>query len=511
MATLEQPRSRTVPLVTLALGVLALVGGLATDLRTMALGGAGFAAASLVAAREARGRAVFTWPNAICLLVLVVWLLPIKRYRLPVNLPFDLEPYRVLIFALGIAFVVTLVLGRRRLSAGGLGLPVAAIALSVLVTQYVNLKVLDPLGGEIDSLKGFLYIATYLLVFLFVCTAIRDVSDAGLIVKVIVLGAIPVALGAILESRTHYNPFDHLDDWIPGLRGEGAAGGQTRGGALRVRSSGQHPIALGAALMMCVPLAVWLASRASSGKRQIAWVGVGAIIAVGAVMPVARTAIVMGGIMIAVGLLLRGRKLLRYWPLAVVGIVALHAVSPGVLGAVYKSFFPETGLVSEATGREGQTGSGRLSDIGPGLDIWETSPVVGIGRGNPLVGGQDPDTPVDRVSIIFDNQYMNTLVLTGVLGIAAVIWFMLASSLRLLNGAFVRAGPAGDLLVAAGSSVLAFTVAMVFFDAFSFVQSTLVFLVIAAAGLRVYQLTEAPAPQPALAPAHSSSSAHLSS
>src|SRR5262245_23366184 len=224
MATLEHPgpaplsalnrpvRSRAVPVLALVTGILFLVGGLTSDLKGMAVGATVFALCLVIAAKDARGAAVFTWPNAVGLLVLVVWLLPIKRYRLPIDLPFHLEPYRLLIMILGAVLVGSLITGRRRLSAGGVGLPVAAIAMTVLVSQYVNLRTLDPLGGEIVALKGFLYMATYLLVFLLVCTAITDMEDVRKIVKVLVLGAIPVAIAAIIESRTHYNVFDHLDN-----------------------------------------------------------------------------------------------------------------------------------------------------------------------------------------------------------------------------------------------------------------------------------------------------------
>jgi hypothetical protein len=506
LSALDRPaRSRAVPVLALVTGILFLVGGLTSDLQGMALGASVFALCLLIAAKDARGTVVFTWPNAVSLLVLVVWLLPIKRYRLPVELPFDLEPYRLLIMILGAALVVSLVAGRRRLSAGGVGLPVAAIAMSVLVSQYVNVRTLDPAGGEIVALKGFLYLATFLLVFLLVCTAITDMDDVRKIVKVLVLGAIPVAIAAIIESRSHYNLFDHLDNWIPGLRGETGPRGDTRGGALRVRSSAQHPIALGTALIMIAPLAVWLFSRAGTRNARIGWALAVGVIAVGVAMPVTRTAIVMGGIMLALAVIVRGAKLVRYWPLAVFAIVAIHAVSPGVVGAVYKSFFPEQGLVSQAQGRDGLVGSGRLSDIKPGLDLWETSPLVGIGRGSLLVGGQDPDTPTDQVSIIFDNQYMNTLVLTGIFGVLAVLWFMLATSLKLLDGAFIRAGPEGDLMAATGIAALSYTVAIVFFDAFSFVQAMLVFFVVCAVGLRTRQLSLQAAPRPALVPAARSS------
>ena len=38
-----------------------------------------------------------SWVGLICVLVAVVMFIPIRRYALPGNLPFELEPYRLLV------------------------------------------------------------------------------------------------------------------------------------------------------------------------------------------------------------------------------------------------------------------------------------------------------------------------------------------------------------------------------------------------------------------------------
>ena len=59
--------------------------------------------------REATAaESVVSWGGAIALLVLMVWLVPIKNYRLPIHLPFSLEVYRLLI----IIYIVALDRGR---------------------------------------------------------------------------------------------------------------------------------------------------------------------------------------------------------------------------------------------------------------------------------------------------------------------------------------------------------------------------------------------------------------
>ena len=64
----------------------------------------------------------------------------------------------------------------------------------------------------------------------------------------------------------------------------------------------------------------------------------------------------------------------------------------------------------------------------------------------------------------------------------------LVASAWLFRAARRATGPPGDMLVACAVSCAGFGVAMFFFDAFAFVQSTLVFVFLAALGLRVARM-----------------------
>lgn len=433
------------------------------------------------AARE-HGR-VLTWPNAVAAFVLLIWLLPIKSYRLPAALPFNLEPYRLAIVLLASALVLGILVGRTRLSAGGMGIPVAALLAVVLASQVANMGALDPQGGDSNALKGFFYMAAYLIVFVVVCSVIRDRAGAERVVKALVLGALVVAIAALVQSRTRYNVFDNLANWIPGLDYYSLYEDSLRRGAVRVRASAQHPIALGTALMLVVPLGIYLASRASTVLRANLWRVTAGIVLLGAVAPVARTVVAMAIVMGVIALVLIGKRVLRYWPVLVVALALLHVASPGVIGAMYKSFFPEGGIVAQAAGRAGLPGSGRLADVDPGIALWESSPAFGIGRGNALVGSRAPGSPTQ--GIIFDNQYLYTLVELGAVGLGALLWFLAAAAWRPLRAAASRTGWQRNLLIACGMGVASFIAAMWFFDAFAFVQVTLIFFVIAALGLKV--------------------------
>jgi O-antigen ligase len=176
----------------------------------------------------------------------------------------------------------------------------------------------------------------------------------------------------------------------------------------------------------------------------------------------------------------------------------VHFVAPGALGGLYKSFFPEQGLIENLNERAGQGGSGRLADVGPGLDRWAKSPVVGRGLGS-LSAPYEVD-PADRgearagvtiqdTELIFDNQYLHTIVTMGLVGIVGTIWFIWGAAFKLGAGARVTRGPPGDLIAACSASCAAFGASFFFFDALSFVQATLVFCIIAAVGLRLRELT----------------------
>ena len=75
----------------------------------------------------------------------------------------------------------------------------------------------------------------------------------------------------MIEARTGFNVFNHLDRVIPLLHvsGDGEPEAFQKFGAakLRVFGSAQHPIALGAAFVMLTPLALYLARR----YRQRRW------------------------------------------------------------------------------------------------------------------------------------------------------------------------------------------------------------------------------------------------
>lgn len=435
---------------------------------------------------------VFTWPNAVAALVLLIWFVPIKTYALPIDLPFNLEPYRLFLLALVFAWLVGLIAGRSHLSTEGQKYPLLFFTAVLFATQIVNFEEVNT-GIEGAALKSLFYYLSLVVVFLLVTSTIDSIPALDKLVRALVVGAALVAVTAIYDSRASYNVFDHLHQWIPVLDYHPREVVEERGGLLRVYGSSQHPIELSVGLLMAVPLAVYLVGRASTVRRSRLWWVAAITCAVGALATVSRTTVLMIVAMAVLALVVRGRSLVRFWPLLLLLPFVVHFAAPGALGGLYKSFFPAEGLYTSLEGRAGQAGSGRLADIEPGLEIWSGSPLIGTGIAEQTVPTDLPPGASSAAAVpelIFDNQYLNTLVTTGLLGIIAVVWLVWGSVVKLAGAARRRFGHPSDLLAACSIACVGFAASMVLFDSFYFVQCTLLFFLIAAIGFRARGLSE---------------------
>lgn len=431
------------------------------------------------------------WRYAIVALVLMIWLIPIRRYRLPVELPFNLEPYRIWVLVLAGLLVVSVMTGRLRLSASGHGKALALLAVAAVAAQIVNSDRISEAGLSTPALKSLSYFLSVLLVFLIVSSVVSSREDLDAVVVALVLGAAVVAVAALCEARLNRNLFDNLENWIPLLEQTGEDRYNYRGGRLRIRASAQHPIALGAALIMLVPLAVYLVRRATGVRRGL-WLLIALLIAAGAVGTVSRTVGLMLAAMLLVTLVLRPRQLLRLSPLLLVLAVGAQLAAPGSVRQMYRAFTPQEGLVSEQSRRPGVEGSGRVADLEPGLQEWRERPIFGRGLGTGVSTAQpaalDPLDEAVETQLIFDNEYLGALVALGAFGMIALLWFIWGAVVKLALAARRIVDLAGDFLAACAAATAGFAVGLLTYDAFAFVQVTFLFCVVAALGLKARAL-----------------------
>ena len=432
--------------------------------------------AALVVFVAAVKPAVIEWRLAIIALLAIILFIPIRRYSLSLNLPFELEPYRLYVFLLAALWLTFLMLDdRMRIRATGLEGPLALLGLGVVGSILTNFDSISQEDLATDIIKKLTFWVGFMIV-LYLITSVSTVADVDLYLRFLVIGAGILGALGIVEWKTGTNAFGHLDRYVPFLSAAPVDADTFRAGLNRAYASAQHPISFGAALALVLPIAAVFAFR----RRQPIWYACVGLIVLGSLASVSRTSLVMlvaAGVILAV---LRPDAARQALPLVLPLLVAIQLVLPGTFSTIRQSFFPAGGLVAQQANQS--VGSGRLASFGPALDELSGHPFFGRGFGTRIVGA-DPR----RNSFILDDEWLSTTLEIGVVGFVAWVWIMVRFSTRA-----ARMSKEGDddrswLLAALSASVGAFAVGMAFYDAFSFIQTTFLLIVVLACGCVLMQ------------------------
>lgn len=454
-------------LVLLALGILA-----GADPRALALLTLGTTAVALFHER------MFRWHVLVGAVVGVVLFVPIKRYELPGQLPFDLELYRITIAAVLALWLSSLLVDADVSSRPtGFGGPLALFAVAIAGSILTNVGRIQSLDVSSDVAKKMLFFSSfYLLVFL-VVSIIRDVDAIHMVLKTLVAGTTIVAMFGLVERRTGYNAFDHLQDVAPFLRFEGGEGDIGRAGRLRVYGSAQHPIALAMLFAMVLPLGVYLGHL----TRRWWWWLATAMILLAVFATVSRTGVIALAAVAAIFVWLRRSEMKKLWPFVIPVLLAVHIATPGAIGGLRQAFFPSAGLVEDQTVYGGRLSAERL---GPQIEIIKGQPLFGQGFGTRL-----PDGPRQNARVL-DNEWLGTASEVGLVGVFALAWLFVRFIGRLGREAQRDLSARGWLLVALASGAAAFAVGMFTYDAFSFIQVTFVLFIMLGLGMAVLKSDE---------------------
>jgi hypothetical protein len=464
--------SRTAPALAAAAGVVALA-GLASTSEFVAV--AALIALLCVVALVRAHALLLSWHMLVSGIVLIILLIPIRRYALPGSLPFQLEPYRIAVALIVVVWVgCMLIQPDTRFRRSGLDGPVFAFVLAVGLSVAANVPRIHALDVQPEVTKRLTFFASFLIVLYLCASVIGRGTRRDALLAVLAAGGTVLAVAAIVEARTGFNPFDHLHKIVPVLDQtapplhDRVSG---RGGRLRAYASAQHSIALGAALAMLLPFACYLAQK--TGRR--AWWGCAIVLTLGALSTVSRTAALMLMVEVITLLVLKPQLARRLWPMALPFVVVMHVAMPGTLGAFKGAFFPEGGLIAEQKQGAGTYGSGRIADLGPGLAEWSQKPLFGQGFGTRVSVRTDPKWNAP----ILDNQWLNLLLETGIAGVLAIAWILIRT-VRRMGRASRRAEDDADswLLAAFTAAIAAFGVGMFTYDAFAFIQVTFVLFIL---------------------------------
>src|SRR5688572_20737703 len=174
-------------------------------------------AAVLVLAAMVVARPVLPWSHLLVALVLVILFIPIRRYTFPGKLPFQLEPYRVLVAFLIVGWVAALLIDRRvRLRRSGLEGPILLIVFAVAASIATNPDRVSALQPTV--LKAATFFLSFIVVFYLVLSVVPTREIADRIVRTLVAGGAVVAALAVIEARTGFTPFTRLDLVLPFLQ-----------------------------------------------------------------------------------------------------------------------------------------------------------------------------------------------------------------------------------------------------------------------------------------------------
>lgn len=454
--------------------------------RPLAVAGTAFGLVVVAAATSVR-TSFIRWEYLIGSVILVVLFVPIKRYKFVVNLPFDLELYRVVLaFVIGLWLLALLVDRRVRLRGSFLDKPLGLFLFAIFGSIFFNLsRLVDTpylvvqgsyLAREelsTDVLKKVLFLLSFYLMFYLIIGVVRDEGAILRVLRFLVGGSAIVGFFGVVEARTGYNLFDHLRSVLPILQFEGALTDSSiaRGGRLRVYGSSQHPIGLATLLVMMIPFGIFLWRT----TRHWIWALASLAIFLGAISTVSRTSITTMAAVAIVYAWLRPDEIRKLWPLIVPAVVVIHFALPGAIGGIQGAFFPSEGIIANQTQYSGRV-SGRR--VGPVWNRIANNPAFGQGYGTRIT-----EAGLRQNAQVLDNEWLGTTSETGFIGLGAWVWFFARFIRRSGKEAKRDRSPRGDFLVAAASALAAFAVSMLTFDAFFFIQVTFVMFVIAALGV----------------------------
>jgi polysaccharide biosynthesis protein PslJ len=414
------------------------------------------------------------WRWLVGLLLLVVLFIPPRRYAIPAGLPFELDPYRLLIAGLIVVWILSALSDADlRLRWSGLEAPLLVFCVAVVASLAANPDRVSAYQTEVVKLLSV--VVGFILVFYLTVNVLRTRAACDAALTVLVVGGAILAVLAIIERKAGWSPFNDLDRYLPFIEPadpgtEGGATG-TEGRGVRARGSAEHAIALGALLAMLAPLAAALAVV----RRRAIWIVSLVLIVMGSFATVSRTPVLMLFAWALLFTTLRWTDAKRFIPFAFVALAMIHLVMPGALGTLRSSLHPAAALEEQRSKPDSQVAAGRIADLGPSFEEFRQRPVFGYGFGTRITVGERANAR------LLDNQWLGTLLDAGLVGLIGLAWLLGRYIVR-MSLASLRTRVDGVVLAALASAVFAYAVGMFTYDALAFTQVTLVLFFLLAIG-----------------------------
>lgn len=303
--------------------------------------------------------------------------------------------------------------------------------------------------------RSMITIMAAAVVGIMVVDSLRGLHRIDKLLRIIIYGCVFVAFIGLIQFFTGLDPTHYMV--LPGLREVDNVETLLERSIFR-RPSGTagHPIEFGVVCAVATPLAAHYAFRAKDHDRRVwPWWLCVITLAVGAMVSLSRSAIL--------GLFAAGLVLLPTWPgkrqlhtliAAVVFTGAMRLFVPGLIGTLFSLF---NNLSGDPSIQHRQQDYARAS-----VQIAQ-HPWLGRGFGTYLPQKYGP----------LDNQYLGTLVETGIVGLAALVFVLIAGAYAAVQVRRVAKDPViRDLAQTLLASLSVFMVADATYDAFGFIMAT---------------------------------------
>jgi hypothetical protein len=281
---------------------------------------------------------------------------------------------------------------------------------------------------------------------------LRSLSDVHRVLRALCWGAAFCGLVAGLQYSVGLDLAQYLRD-LPGFTtNHDNPAIVDRGGLNRVTGTAITAIELGVVSGMVLPIAIYLGLHDDPGRSALKrWAPV-PLIALGVATAVSRSGIIAIVVAFAVLVVLMP-PVPRLAALCAVpfALALAFMTAPGLLGTL-ASFF--------SAGESDPSIQYRLHDYPLAEQVWREAPWFGHGGGTWI--------PADSLNI-FDNQYLNTAVELGLVGVVALTVFLLVPAIAALMARRRSRSPELRLLCAAlAGTGLAATLCSLTFDSMSF-------------------------------------------
>lgn len=407
------------------------------------------------------GEPVDRWPHTtrvlpwmVAAFLAMVWLVPFDSIIAPFSLGVDSKLDRIVLVLMVGVWITFFVAGgphAPRLRRSPLNVAFLALVLVALASIAIRLPILTNLGVLKLAEKQVALLLAFVTFFFFVVTAVRP-NEVRSFLKFMVILASVSALGTIWEYRSHSNLFYSWAHTIfKGFTvGQPPAG--SRFGRVPVVGPTQTSLVNATMLAIALPFALTFVFQARDRRAKIfSYIALGVIIAA-AVSTLRKSAVLAPAGALATMALYAPRRMYRALPSLLACIAAVYVISPHAISAVRYQF---THLNDAST-------QGRTSDYAAVTPDVLAHPLFGRGYGS-----YDP-----HIYRILDNQYLDLLITTGFIGLAAFV-FVLGTGAVMAHRTIRSRDPIqAPLAVALMATIVAYGIVCGTFDVLAFPQAS---------------------------------------